>query len=100
MLREDIVFNVDQCDDLPAAVETGKPMCARNPDTRNDLADEFLRSAGADIREGATAKRRSILRAEHRFDLNAQLPILQGGRSFLQRRFPRADPLDGTQGPL
>jgi antirestriction protein ArdC len=24
----------------------------RNPDTRDDLADEFLRSTGADIREG------------------------------------------------
>jgi antirestriction protein ArdC len=27
-------------------------MRVRNPDTRNELADEFLRSTGADIREG------------------------------------------------
>lgn len=29
-----------------------KPVRSRNPDTRDDLADEFLRSTGADIREG------------------------------------------------
>jgi antirestriction protein ArdC len=46
------VFNVDQCDGLPDSVITGKPMRVRNPDARDDLADEFLRSTGADIREG------------------------------------------------
>jgi antirestriction protein ArdC len=29
-----------------------KPMRVRNPDTRDDLAGQFLRSTGADIREG------------------------------------------------
>jgi antirestriction protein ArdC len=52
MMREYTVFNVDQCDGLPDSVTTGKPMRVRNPDTRDDLADEFLRSTGADIREG------------------------------------------------
>ena len=52
MLREYTVFNVDQCENLPDSVRAGKPMRVRNPDTRDALADEFLRSTGADIREG------------------------------------------------
>ena len=52
MLREYTVFNVDQCDDLPDSVTMGKPMRVRNPDARDELADQFLRSTGADIREG------------------------------------------------
>jgi len=52
MLREYTVFNVAQCENLPASVVAGKPMRVRNPDTRDALADEFLRSTGADIREG------------------------------------------------
>ena len=45
-------FNVDQCESLPDGIKAGKPMRVRNPDTRDALADEFLRSTGADIREG------------------------------------------------
>ena len=52
MLREYTVFNVAQCENLPDSIMAGKPMRVRNPDTRDDLADEFLRSTGADIREG------------------------------------------------
>ena len=52
MLREYTVFNVDQCEGLPDSIRVGKPMRVRNPDTRDMLADEFLRSSGADIREG------------------------------------------------
>jgi antirestriction protein ArdC len=52
MLREYTVFNVDQCENLPDSVTMGKPMRVRNPDTRDDLADQFLHSTGADIREG------------------------------------------------
>jgi antirestriction protein ArdC len=52
MMREYTVFNVDQCDGLPDNVTMGKPMRVRNPDARDDLADQFLRSTGADIREG------------------------------------------------
>ena len=52
MMREYTVFNVDQCESLPDSVKAGKPMRVRNPDTRDALADEFLRSTGADIREG------------------------------------------------
>jgi antirestriction protein ArdC len=52
MMREYTVFNVDQCEGLADSVTTGKPMRVRNPDTRHDLADQFLRSTGADIREG------------------------------------------------
>ena len=53
MLREYSVFNVAQCDDLPDSIKAGRPMRVRNPDTRDALADEFLRSTGADIREGS-----------------------------------------------
>lgn len=52
MMRECTVFNVDQCGGLPNNVTTGKPAGVRNPDTRDALADEFLRSTGADVREG------------------------------------------------
>jgi antirestriction protein ArdC len=52
MMREYTVFNVDQCQNLPNNVTTGKPMRVRNPDARDDLADQFLRSTSADIREG------------------------------------------------
>ncbi len=52
MLREYTVFNVDQCDNLPDRVRSGKPMRVRNPDTRDKLADDFLRATGADVREG------------------------------------------------
>ena len=45
MMREYTVFNVDQCHGLPDSVTTGKPMRVRNPDARDDLADQFLRSA-------------------------------------------------------
>ena len=52
MLREYTVFNLDQCDGLPDSIRAGKPMRVRNPDIRDVLADDFLRSSGADIREG------------------------------------------------
>jgi len=52
MMREYTVFNVDQCDALSDIVTAGKPMRARNPDARDDLADQFLRATSADIREG------------------------------------------------
>jgi antirestriction protein ArdC len=52
MMREYTVFNVEQCDNLTDSVKAGKPARARNPDIRDELADEFLRSTGADIREG------------------------------------------------
>jgi antirestriction protein ArdC len=52
MMREYTVFNVDQCENLPDSINTGKPMRVRNPDTRDEVADAFLGSTGADVREG------------------------------------------------
>src|SRR5204863_1073799 len=37
---------------LPDSINTGNPLRLRNPDARDDLADDFLRSTVADIREG------------------------------------------------
>lgn len=51
MMREYTVFNVDQCENLPDNIRSPKPVRTRNPDTRDELADEFLRSTGAEIRE-------------------------------------------------
>jgi antirestriction protein ArdC len=52
LMREYTVFNVDQCENLPDTIYTGRPMRIRNPDMRDEFADAFLRSTGADIREG------------------------------------------------
>jgi antirestriction protein ArdC len=52
MMREYTVFNVSQCDGLPDSIVARKPMRVRNPDTRDLLADDFLHSTRADIREG------------------------------------------------
>ena len=52
LLREYTVFNVDQCDNLPERLRQGRPMRVRNADTRDTLADEFLRCTRADILEG------------------------------------------------
>ncbi len=52
IMREYTVFNVDQCEGLPDRVAAGKPARVHNPAVRDAFADEFLRSTGADIREG------------------------------------------------
>jgi antirestriction protein ArdC len=52
MMREYTVFNVAQCEGLPANVVEGRAARVRNPDTRDPLADEFLAASGAAIREG------------------------------------------------
>ncbi len=52
MLREYTVFNVDQCDSLPARVVTLGEVKPRNADERDATIDEFLANSGATIREG------------------------------------------------
>jgi antirestriction protein ArdC len=37
MMRDYTVFNVDQCENLPNSICTGKPMRARNPDLRDEV---------------------------------------------------------------
>lgn len=53
MMREYTVFNVAQCENLPARVLELGAVKVRNPGERDELADAFLTSTGADIREGA-----------------------------------------------
>jgi len=55
MMREYTVFNVDQSENLPDIITMGKPIRVRNPDTRDEVADAFLQSTGADFREGGEA---------------------------------------------
>jgi antirestriction protein ArdC len=52
MLREYTVFNVDQCDGLPAKVVTPSDVKPRNRDKRDEAIDGFLACSGATIREG------------------------------------------------
>jgi antirestriction protein ArdC len=53
MLREYTVFNVDQCEGLPARVVTPGQVKPRHHDRRDPTVDAFLACGGADIREGA-----------------------------------------------
>jgi antirestriction protein ArdC len=50
-LKSFTVFNVAQCDGLPAALEPKKP-AAINPDGRIDEAEEFMAATGATIHHG------------------------------------------------
>jgi antirestriction protein ArdC len=52
MMREYTVFNVAQCESLPQRILTPEAKAPRNKDQRDSLADEFLASTHADIREG------------------------------------------------
>jgi antirestriction protein ArdC len=85
MMREYTVFNVDQCEGLPDSVTTGKSMRVRNPDTRDKLADEFLHSTGADIREGHGE---AYYVPSRDFISMPRIRRVQGSGSFLQCGFP------------
>jgi antirestriction protein ArdC len=52
MMREYTVFNVAQCEGLPERIITPEVKAPRNKDQRDTIADEFLTSTRADIREG------------------------------------------------
>jgi antirestriction protein ArdC len=52
MMREYTVFNVDQCEDLPARITAPGEFKPRNADQRDVTIDEFLAESGATIREG------------------------------------------------
>jgi antirestriction protein ArdC len=53
MMREFTVFNIDQCDSLPEKIVNPAAIAPRNKDERKALADEFMGSTRAEIREGA-----------------------------------------------
>ena len=52
LLREYTVFNVSQCDGLPDRIVHGADIPKTNQDDREALADAFIKSTGADFREG------------------------------------------------
>jgi antirestriction protein ArdC len=52
VMREYTVFNVDQCENLPARVVTLGDVKPSNADERDATIDEFLATSGASIREG------------------------------------------------
>jgi antirestriction protein ArdC len=51
MLREYTVFNVAQCDELPARITEPPTIKPRHRDARDPLIEEFIATIGADIRE-------------------------------------------------
>ncbi|HEY7248364.1 MAG TPA: zincin-like metallopeptidase domain-containing protein [Xanthobacteraceae bacterium] len=52
MLREYVIFNVDQCEGLPARVMAPTNARPRNRDERDATIDEFVACTNATIREG------------------------------------------------
>ena len=52
LLREYTVFNVSQCEGLPDRIVHGPDAVSSNADDREALADAFIKSTGADFREG------------------------------------------------
>lgn len=52
MLREYVVFNTAQCENLPERIVTPQAAKPRNNDERDATIDEFVAATGADIREG------------------------------------------------
>lgn len=71
-------------------------MRVRNADARDELADDFLRSAGADIRQGHGE---AYYVPSPDFISMPAFEAFQGRRSFLQCGIPRGDALDGSQVP-
>lgn len=51
IMREYTVFNVAQCDGLPDTVTKPKPIAPRHQDQRDPIAESFLNTTGAEIRE-------------------------------------------------
>jgi len=52
LLREYVVFNVAQCENLPERIVAPDAVKPRNSDERSVAIDEFLACTGANIREG------------------------------------------------
>jgi antirestriction protein ArdC len=53
MLKQYVVFNVAQCDDLPAGITNPPPPKPRHHDARDPVVEEFLTATGAQVRDGA-----------------------------------------------
>ncbi len=86
MMREYTVFNVDQCEDLARQRRTRASRCAFAIPTRATRSPtNFLRSTGADIREGAGE---AYYVPEPRLHFAAGVRGIQGRRSLLQRGVP------------
>jgi antirestriction protein ArdC len=52
VMREYTVFNTAQCENLPERVTSGRALRVRNPNTRDELADEYIKATGAKVIEG------------------------------------------------
>ena len=79
MLREYTVFNVAQCDGLPAHINK-PPIAKRNHDTRDPLIEEFIATTGAKIREGGNTAAfiQSSMRLLCRRSRHSATPVLYG----------------------
>lgn len=51
-LKAYTVFNVAQCDNLPAKVTIGEAVKAANPGERHELAEAFIQATGATVKHG------------------------------------------------
>ena len=86
MLREYTVFNVGNARTCPIVLSRLERRCASAITTRaTHLADEFLHSTGADIREGHGE---AYYVPSHDFIIDAGLRGVQECRSLLQRGVP------------
>ena len=91
MMREYTVFNVDQCENLPDSVISGKA----NARSQSRHARRACRRILArNWRRHPRGPRRGLLCAEPRFYLDAGIRRVQGRGSLLQRGVPRIDALD------
>ena len=55
VMREYTVFNVAQCENLPARATAGRELRVRNPDTRDELADAYVEATGIELKTGGEA---------------------------------------------
>ena len=93
MLREYTVFNVAQCEELPARVTDPPITPPRHRDARDPLIEEFLAATKATIREGDTgAKFISSLDI-----IAAAIWLIRQRKRLLRHPIPRARALDRLQ---
>jgi len=83
-MRQYTVFNVDQCENLPDSITTGKPIRVRNPDHARRACRRIL---ALNRRRHPRRTRGSFLCAEPRFCFDARIRGLKGADHFYNVAF-------------